>query len=134
MSVMNISAIYERHPVSKETTTFAIPTSFAGATLALSSDTLDNDLFTIRDDKLRWMSTPDYESPADADTNNIYEIEVTFTKTDGSTSSQRYDLEVMDIGLGRADYDPTDDPDGTLEIYGFHRSYNSPAGRTGRIG
>ena len=122
MSVMNISAIYERHPVSKEITTFAIPSGFAGATLALSSDTLDNDLFTIRDGKLWWRTTPDFESPADADTNNIYEIEVTLTKTDSTTTRQRYNLEVMDIGSGRADYDPTDNPDGELGHYFFHRS------------
>ena len=68
MSVVNISAVYEQHPVTKEITTFAIPAGFAGATLTLSSGTLDNNLFTIRDGKLWWISTPDYESPADADT------------------------------------------------------------------
>ena len=127
MSVVSISAIYERHPVTKEITTFAIPTGFAGATLALSSDTLDNDLFTIRDGKLWWMSTPDYESPADADRDNVYEIEVIFTKTDGTITRQRYDLEVKDIGPGRdgydPGYDPIDYPDGKLETYYFHRSF-----------
>ena len=123
MSVMNISAIYERHPVTKEITTFAIPSGFAGATLALSSGTLDNDLFTIRDGKLWWISAPDYESPADSDTNNIYEIEVTFTKTDGTNTQQRYNLEVMDIGPQRHGYDLTDYPDGKLETYFFLRSF-----------
>ena len=123
MSVVSISAIYERHPVTKEITTFAIPTGFAGATLALSSGTLDNDLFTIRDGKLWWISAPDYESPADSDTNNIYEIEVTFTKTDGTTTQQRYNLEVMDIGPQRHGYDLTDYPDGKLETYFFLRSF-----------
>ena len=123
MSVVSISAIYERHPVTKEITTFAIPTGFAGATLALSSGTLDNNLFTIRDGKLWWISTPDYESPADSDTNNIYEIEVTFTKTDGTNTQQRYNLEVMDIGPQRHGYDLTDYPDGKLETYFFLRSF-----------
>ena len=120
--VLKLDTIYEKHPLSKEITTFAIPTGFAGATLALSSGTLDNDLFTIRDGKLWWISTPDYESPADADTNNIYQIEVTFTKTDDTTTRQRYDLEVQDIGPGRHYYDLNDNPDGGVAFYLFRRA------------
>ena len=120
--VLKLDAIYEKHPLSKEITTFAIPIGFAGATLTLSSGTLDNDLFTIRDGKLWWISTPDYESPADSDTNNIYEIEVTFTKTDDTTTRQRYDLEVQDIGPGRYGYNPNVKSDGGVERYSFSRS------------
>ena len=113
-------AVYEQHPVTKEITTFAVPSGFAGATLALSSGTLDNNLFTIRDGKLWWISTPDYESPADADRDNVYEIEVTFTKTDDTTTRQRYDLEVQDIGPGRYGYGSSN-RDGGSRTYLHHR-------------
>ena len=118
---LELDAVYEQHPVTKEITTFAVPSGFAGATLTLSSGTLDNDLFTIRDGKLWWISTPDYESPADADRDNVYEIEVTFTKTDDTTTRQRYDLEVQDIGPGRYDYG-SGNPDGGAWSYFHHRS------------
>ena len=107
--------IYENHPLSKAIGSITVPD---GANFMLS-DGFDNDLFTIRDGKLWWISTPDYESPADADTNNIYEIEVTFTKTDDTTTRQRYDLEVMDIGPGRYDYGSSN-RDGGAWVYTHH--------------
>ena len=109
--------IYENHPLSKAIGSITVPD---GANFMLS-DGFDNDLFTIRDGKLWWISTPDYESPADADRDNVYEIEVTFTKTDDTTTRQRYDLEVMDIGPGRYDYGSSN-RDGGSRTYLQHRS------------
>ena len=110
--------IYENHPLSKVIGSIAVPD---GANFMLS-DGFDNALFHLdTEGKLWWRATPDFESPTDSDGDNMYQINVTFTYTDGTpTSSQRYDLEVQNIGPGRYDYGSSN-RDGGARTYLHHR-------------
>ena len=111
--------IYENHPLSKAIGSITVPD---GANFMLS-DGFDNALFRLdTEGNLWWRATPDFESPTDSDGDNMYQINVTFTYTDGTpTSSQRYDLEVQNIGPGRYDYGSRK-PDGGARTYLQHRS------------
>ena len=68
-------------------------------TLTLGSQAPGNDAsdFTLASDgELRFNATPDYENPADYDTNNIYDL--TLTATDGiETVSQDFSVVVLDV-------------------------------------
>ena len=44
----------------------------------------DADLFELSGSELRFLAPPDFESPADADTDNVYELTITATSTEGS--------------------------------------------------
>ncbi len=56
----------------------------------------DQALFTIVGNELRFIAPPDFEAPADADIDNIYEVEV--TASDGvNVASQSIDVTVTDV-------------------------------------
>ncbi|WP_149304988.1 cadherin domain-containing protein [Pareuzebyella sediminis] len=71
--------------------------SDAGITYALASGG-DNDLFAIDASSgvLTFQSSPDYENPGDADTDNVYEITLIATDADGSTQ-QNIKVSVIDV-------------------------------------
>ena len=50
-----------------------------GADVRWGIDGADEDLFTVSDGALRFKTPPDFESPADADTNNEYQVAVEIT-------------------------------------------------------
>ena len=60
-------------------------------TVAYSLSGADSEDFTIDEStgELKFATVPDYETPADADTNNLYEITIT---ADDGTSTDTYDL------------------------------------------
>lgn len=59
-------------------------------------------LFEISGSTLRWASngTQDYETPADAGANNIYNVTVRATDTAGNTTDQNIAVTVTDVGEG----------------------------------
>ncbi|MEA5522287.1 cadherin repeat domain-containing protein, partial [Limnoraphis robusta] len=58
----------------------------------------DEDLFTIDPitGELNFKQSPDFENPTDIDQNNIYQIEVTVTDSDGLTDVQTLNITVRD--------------------------------------
>jgi hypothetical protein len=62
----------------------------------------DVSLFTINSSTgaLAFLSAPDYESPADADTNNVYVVGVRATDTATNATTQTVSVTVTDIGEG----------------------------------
>ncbi len=68
----------------------------------------DQVLFTINvSDELVFLAAPDFEAPADADTNNIYEIEVT---ADDGKGGQ--DIELISVTVNGVNETPTADASG----------------------
>ncbi len=49
---------------------------------------------------LTFSSAPDFETPADANTNNIYEVQVTVTDSGGLTDRQDISVAVTDVNEG----------------------------------
>lgn len=57
----------------------------------------DQGLFVINgSNELEFLSAPDFESPADVDTDNIYEVEVTADDGNGGTAAQTISVTVID--------------------------------------
>ena len=73
----------------------------------------DNNLFQIGSDGvLRFVASPDYENPQDANGDNLYELTVIATDPNGKTTSIDVTVKVTN--------DPLDDDlnaDGTVEIF-----------------
>jgi hypothetical protein len=59
----------------------------------------DNEVFTIDPETglLGFVSAPDFENPADIDTDNVYDVEVTVTDSRGLTDSQRMRVRITDV-------------------------------------
>ena len=59
----------------------------------------DQTLFSINSTtgELTFVTAPDFESPADADTNNVYEVEVTVDDGNGGTDVQFISVTVTDV-------------------------------------
>lgn len=68
-----------------------------GVSFSLSGE--DAALFTIDEatGEIRFVAAPDYETPADADGDNAYELVVTATDTEGATDSQSLTVTVTDV-------------------------------------
>ncbi len=68
-----------------------------GVTFSLSGT--DAALFTIDEDtgEIRFRSAPDYETPADSNGDNTYDLIVTATDTEGATDSQALTVNVTDV-------------------------------------
>jgi Ca2+-binding RTX toxin-like protein len=60
----------------------------------------DADFFVIdpQTGELRFVTSPDYESREDADTNNVYSLEVTVTDERGESSTQAIDVTLTNVG------------------------------------
>ncbi len=87
-----------------------------GAGLSYSLTTIagggaDNGLFALNTNTgvLTFSSAPDFEMPADANTNNDYEVQVTVTDSGGLTDRQDITITVTDVGENGA---PTISSDG----------------------
>ena len=46
---------------------------------------------------LNFISVPDYENPADSDTDNVYAVEVTVDDGNGGSDSQLISVSVIDV-------------------------------------
>jgi hypothetical protein len=57
----------------------------------------DAALFQIVGGQLQFVSAPDYEAPADADTNNVYVVQVTASDGAGRTTSQTINVTVTPV-------------------------------------
>ena len=80
-----VSASYEENDTAAVATYTAAGPDAASATWSLSG--ADAGDFTITGGVLRFRSVPDYERPADADTDNVYEV--TVTANDGTNTAER---------------------------------------------
>ena len=47
--------------------------------------------------ELRFVSAPDFEAPADADADNVYDVEITASDEDGGSAQQSIAVEVTDV-------------------------------------
>jgi len=68
-----------------------------GVSFSLSGD--DAEFFTIDETsgEIRFRSAPDFETPADANGDNVYDLVVTATDTEGATDSQVLTVNVTDV-------------------------------------
>ena len=87
--------IYENYPIHKGIP--GVDLSPVGSELQLTPNYKDNHLFAIRDERVMWLASPDYETPLDANSDNIYEIEVTHQTQ--MTDPLRLAITVEDIVL-----------------------------------
>lgn len=71
----------------------------ANETVTWSKSGADTSKFTLNSStgELVFASAPDYETPTDADGNNIYQVVITATDTAGNASSQTLDVTVLDV-------------------------------------
>jgi hypothetical protein len=82
-----------------ELTTFTA-TDVDGDTLTFSiSGGADKDLFQIDSSTgvLTFISAPDYENPLDADTDNVYDVQVSATDPSGASTSLSYVITVNNV-------------------------------------
>ena len=72
-----------------------------GLTFSLTGGS-DQSSFTINADTglLSFNATPDFEDPGDANTNNVYEVDVTVTDSDNLTAVQSISVTVSDVNEG----------------------------------
>lgn len=90
-------AIYENHPLNK-----AIVDLEGDGSFALSKGYKDNKHFKIDSDgKIWWNKLADYEKPKDKGKDNIYEIKVIHTASDGTKTEVEVEVTVGDIGPER---------------------------------
>ena len=70
-----------------------------GNGLAYSLDGLDVDRFIVNEDTgaIAFADAPDFEAPQDAGTDNVYNVTVTVTDSDGSTARQALNIQVQDV-------------------------------------
>ena len=86
-------AIYENHPLNK-----AIVDLDGDGSFALSKGYKDNKHFKIDSDgKVWWKALADYEKPKDKGKDNIYEIKVIHTASDGTETEVEVEVTVQDI-------------------------------------
>gem|GEM_PF-4748937 len=73
--------------------------SGSGLTYALTGSLPDNGLFNVNSTTgdLSFVAPPDFESPQDADGNNVYELQVTTTDDYGLTDTQSISVTVTDV-------------------------------------
>jgi hypothetical protein len=71
----------------------------ADETVTWSKSGADTSKFTLNSStgELVFASAPDYETPTDADGNNIYQVVITATDASGNASSQTLDVTVLDV-------------------------------------
>ncbi|MDA7634851.1 hypothetical protein N8755_02935 [Alphaproteobacteria bacterium] len=126
--VLDTVMIWENHPVSKPAAVISVPAELAGATMRLSGDQPDNALFRLdATGKIWWLGSPDFETPIDADADNIYAVEIIFTKN--SVDSKAFvHIHVGDLGSGRSIYDPVTLPDGDGRARPLNRDDGEPDG------
>ena len=117
-----------------------------GATLALSGDDAGDFRFNRSNGVLTFKSAPDYETPTDADKDNVYMVTLTATATEGDmTTTRDVTVTVNNVdepgavtaisGTARVDSEltagmVTDDPDGSVsgERWTWERSMNRTTG------
>ncbi|MGF1481412.1 MAG: cadherin domain-containing protein [Cyanophyceae cyanobacterium] len=69
-----------------------------GDSLTYSFDGADGSLFTVNDEgELQFINAPNFESPIDADGDNVYEVEVTATDAGGLSDSAEFSVTVEDV-------------------------------------
>lgn len=74
------------------------------------SDGADKTLFTINaTGQLSFLSAPDFETPGDADSNNIYEVEITVDDGNGGSAVQTISVTVTNDPVDHFSWDVDDD-------------------------
>ena len=92
-------SIYENHPTHKDVL-YDLDSAPDLAGFSLTDGHKDNALFKIGDDgRIWWKAAPDYETPLDVGADNLYEIEVTRTNEDNTTTQHQFEITVQDIAL-----------------------------------
>ena len=126
--VLDTVTIWENHPLSKPAAVISLPAELSDAAMRLSSDQPDNTLFRLdAEGQIWWLATPDFETPKDAGADNIYTVEIIFTK--GGVDSKAFvHIHVGDLGPGRSIYDPITLSDGDGRIHPLNRSEGEPGG------
>ena len=79
------------------TTTYTTAATDTGDTATLSVAGTDGGKFEITGGTLAFMSAPDFETPGDADKDNVYEIEVVTSDTESNKSSRRVTIKVTNV-------------------------------------
>ena len=82
-----------------------------GADSALFSLNLTTSLAAPFVEPLNFISAPDFEAPADADTDNLYEVEITTVDLAANTTSQTLYITVLDVDETNPDSDGDGTPD-----------------------
>ena len=82
-----------------------------GADSALFSINSTTSLGVPFDAPLSFISAPDFESPTDADTDNVYEVEVTTIDFTSNSASQTLLITVLDVDESNPDSDGDGTPD-----------------------
>ena len=77
--------------------TFTATDPDAGAAITWEMSGADASLFDISGGVLTFVSPPDYEAPGDADGDNVYEVTVVATDSDGLTDSSDVTITVTDV-------------------------------------
>ncbi|ADR23423.1 hypothetical protein MATR_27270 [Marivirga tractuosa] len=71
-------------------------TADVSATFTLGNSK-DENLFTISTDAISFNAAPDFETPADANEDNVYELDLIATDGDGFTSTKAISITVTDV-------------------------------------
>ena len=92
-------SVYENHPTHKDVL-YDLDSAPDLEGFSLTDGHKDNALFKIGDDgRIWWKAAPDYETPLDVGADNLYEIEVTRTNEDNTTTQHQFEITVQDILL-----------------------------------
>ena len=110
LAISGLSSIDYAENGTGAVTTYTASGSDAGpAVWSLSGD--DAGVFDISDGVLTFKTSPDYEAPADADTNNVYMVTVNATGSENSMDELSVTVTVTDVegvlaisGLSSIDY------------------------------
>lgn len=88
-----------------ETATGLLPATDVATTIALDDTVLDtdNDLFALVDGELVFLAAPDYETPGDVGTDNVYTVALSGTHGSLGTGTQLVSVTVTDVN--EAPYD-----------------------------
>ena len=75
-----------------------------GESIVYSLGGSDSAFFSIDNDgKISFISSPDYSSPVDKDTDNVYEVDVIATDASGNAATKTISIQVLDVkGQGQA--------------------------------
>ena len=91
-------SIYENHPTHKDVLHDLGESRPDTQGFALTEGYKDNALFEISaDGRIWWKAHPDFETPQDGGTNNLYQIEVMRTEADSSVVRHHFAITVEDI-------------------------------------
>lgn len=77
--------------------TKVLATDLDGDTLTYTLSGVDSKFFIVEDGEVIFKDLPDYENPQDSNTNNIYEVTLIVTDTNGESDSVGFNIKVDDV-------------------------------------